>query len=88
MKKFLIASAILLSITIFALALVFPNFSTLAEDFLNMGDDPDRPAFLRNDMSDEEYREARAEYIALKRGFDKDNPVDPNLRQIAIAQME
>ena len=89
MKKFLIATAILLSITVLALALFFPQLNTIAnKDLPNTGDDPDRPGFLQNDMSEEEMLEARAEYVGLRRGLDKDHPVDPNLRITAIAQME
>lgn len=50
--------------------------------------EPDRPGFVQDDMSEEAYLAARAEYIGLKRGVDADNPPDPTLRQAAIAAME
>jgi hypothetical protein len=56
------------------------------------GQDPDAPPISlgppNGGMSREEFMLRRAEYIGLRRGFDKDHVVDPHLRQAAIAMME
>ena len=58
----------------------------------NAGQDPDAPPISlgppNGGMSREEFMLRRAEYIGLRRGFDKNHPVDPKLRQAAIAAME
>jgi hypothetical protein len=58
----------------------------------NAGQDPDAPPISlgapNGGMSREEFMLRRAEYIGLRRGFDKDHLVDPKLRQTAIATME
>ena len=58
----------------------------------NAGQDPDSPPISlgppNGGMSREEFMLRRAEYIGLRRGFDKNHPADPKLRQAAIAAME
>jgi hypothetical protein len=58
----------------------------------NAGQDPDAPPISlgapNGGMTREEFMLRRAEYIGLRRGFDKDHLVDPHLRQAAIAMME
>jgi hypothetical protein len=52
------------------------------------GNEPDLPGILRGKINKEAFMLRRAEYVGLKRGIDKKNPVDPKLRQTAIAEME
>ena len=49
--------------------------------------DPDSGPF-ETGMSREEFMAMRSEGIALKRGMDKDKPVDPQLRVDAVRQLE
>lgn len=54
-------------------------------------DDPDMPSKfkrIKDDMGKETFMEKRAEAIALRRGLGGDEPVDPQLRIAAIAQLE
>ncbi|MCY7346426.1 MAG: hypothetical protein LH614_09435, partial [Pyrinomonadaceae bacterium] len=89
MKKILIAGAILLSIAVFALTVFYPSSNTLADkDYPYEGNEPDMPAFLKTDISKKDFMTLRAEYVGLKRGYNKDEPADPQMRQTAIAEME
>ena len=95
MRKFLSANGlligcgILLSAIVFGFVLFSPQFNAEADkDLPNTGDEPDRPGFLENNLSDEAFLEARSEYIGMRRGLEKDKPVDPTIRQKAIQTMQ
>src|SRR5437868_5887693 len=68
----------------------YPRTALIADrEWLGSGNDPDLPGFMQGaDFNIEEFIQQREEYIGLRRGVDKDHPVDPKLRQTAIAQME
>jgi hypothetical protein len=50
--------------------------------------DVDRPRVLQNEMTDQEWQQARADYFALRRGVDNRNLPDPLLRLNAIELMK
>ena len=88
MKRILILFGILLAISVVALAFIYPYLTTTAdEEYPYEGEEPDMPAFMKNRGDKDDFMLRRAENIGLKRGFDKDSPVSPKLRQTAIAKM-
>ena len=88
MKRLLVPFAILLTAGVFTLAVIVPYFTATADrNIPEDGREPDLPPGSPN-VDKADFMLRRAEYIGLKRGVDKDKPVDPRLRQTAIAQME
>jgi hypothetical protein len=90
MKKLSLAlGAIFLVMLAAGLVLLYPKLAAFADkDLPYEGDDPDRPAFLRTDLTEEEFLSRRSEYLGLKRGLSKDRESDPQDRQAAIRKMD
>ncbi len=90
MKRFLIASAIIITIVGFSLAIFYPNISSIAnKDFPYEGDEPDIPANLKDKggLSKEEFMLLRAESAALLRGIDKEKPTIVMIIALAIKNL-
>jgi hypothetical protein len=89
MKKKLIFGAILVLIAAVSLTIFYPNFISIAGgDFPYIGDEPDVPDFAKYKINKGEFQRLRAQNIGWLRGFDENDPADPQLRQTAIAEME
>ena len=88
MKKILLLlGSVLIVAGLFAI--FYPKLVAIADkDFPFKSDDPDRPGFLKPDISEEDFLALRADDIGARRGLSKDQEVDRHARQAAIGEME
>ena len=70
-----------------ALVLVIGTMA-LAGVWINEGDDPDLPKFMKGKISEADYMRLRNEYLQMRLGMTPGQPYDPMIRVRAIREME
>lgn len=89
MKRILAGFGIAAVLALTALVVIGPWQATEAvKRFFYDDSEPDIPGFVKGRLDKENFKRSRAEYIALRRGLDKEHPVDPKTRQEAVEEME
>lgn len=86
MKK-LVVVLVVLGLSM-GLVLGWDTVRRVGADLLNLDhDDPDMPQYLRAGVSKERFMEMRAEGVAMKRGLQEGEDVDPQARPAAVEQL-